>query len=517
MAQARGEGDREEEWVHDGQAFIGSDSEDREQVHLSEGSRELSVGGRVSSPKPGPSKDRTGKDEERPSTMEMLNQQLQLLQEQLTNQAKMQESLRRQLARAVGTGHDESDGTRQEAPTPDRCPPRTLDTVTKDTTPGEVPSSPRSAQTLSSRPNEWSCAGNTTYGAPSVSMMSAIDVQQVNKIGTFKGASFTEYREFMRLFDRHVGDTNVSGKIKLDYLVSLCSSSIRRLLSGADLLNDENGYERARGILNRRFGNAQLHLEELVVGLAEGPKIRTHDRRALTHLTDNYFEALQVATASQQLGALEFSYITNKIVARLPTTMMEDYNKLSVSTSRKLDRSVSGTEFYEFLEENALALANSRFIHEKPEREPRTHRQERSPEPKRAMGLVTTTEGSRPPCFLCEGAHPLASCKRFRTMKAPDRLAYAQKGAICFLCLKGRHLAAECKSGFLPCDIDGCGRRHSRWLHTAAPKSKGPKRRAEELDYSEEKKGGEPSGSKRVKEELHSLGAMSSRMDNAGQ
>ena len=69
-------------------------------------------------------------------------------------------------------------------------------------------------------------------------------------------------------------------------------------------------------------------------------------------------------------------------------------------------------------------------------------------------------------CVCCNmKGHYIKDCDKFLSMGIKSRLETVQTQKLCFRCLRKDHLARDCKVKFL-CDIDQCGRRHHRLLHT---------------------------------------------------
>lgn len=295
----------------------------------------------------------------------------------------------------------------------------------------------------------------------------------------------------------------------------MCSSNVQRLLLGADLLDNQEGYEKAREILQERYGQSHLHLEELIVSLAEGPRIRSRDGAAIKQLADNYLEAMQVAKASGYMKALELSYITKKIAGRLPASLFEDFKRLNTAKQRDERRALYPKEFYAFLDTADSLVTGGELLSMRQEQDHRENRSGRYHESRRAIGLTTTADSRNSICFMCEGEHNLASCEQFRRIPVQHRQEFVRKEGICFLCLRGKHRAIVCKSGFLPCDIEGCGRQHSRWLHMTMTNDPVPRKRKGSADFNEKVTGEAPVRGKKAKEELLSFGASAGKMRDA--
>ena len=82
-------------------------------------------------------------------------------------------------------------------------------------------------------------------------------------------------------------------------------------------------------------------------------------------------------------------------------------------------------------------------------------------------------------CPLCQEDDALWKCETFRKQDVAERRSTVKKLNRCFLCLRSGHISKDCS--FKPCDINDCGKNHSRMLHD-------PKENSETVDESETSK-----------------------------
>jgi len=69
-------------------------------------------------------------------------------------------------------------------------------------------------------------------------------------------------------------------------------------------------------------------------------------------------------------------------------------------------------------------------------------------------------------CYHCsKHDHPVYKCESFAKASMAARLNTVIENRLCFRCLNKGHSARECRVRFL-CDIDKCGKRHHRLLHS---------------------------------------------------
>ena len=94
---------------------------------------------------------------------------------------------------------------------------------------------------------------------------------------------------------------------------------------------------------------------------------------------------------------------------------------------------------------------------------------QRGPERATAWALKAE-EGARPrglPCRKCRDTrHNLSECQEFKKIKNRSRkIEWVKKARACFRCGDTDHLAKNCPSGSVMCEVEGCQSRHTKAMH----------------------------------------------------
>lgn len=72
-------------------------------------------------------------------------------------------------------------------------------------------------------------------------------------------------------------------------------------------------------------------------------------------------------------------------------------------------------------------------------------------------------------CLFCQAlGHMVFKCEAFARLSIQTKLIVVKQKKLCSRCLKENHFAEKCRVKFL-CDVNKCGKRHHRLLHTEEP------------------------------------------------
>ena len=74
------------------------------------------------------------------------------------------------------------------------------------------------------------------------------------------------------------------------------------------------------------------------------------------------------------------------------------------------------------------------------------------------------------PCVICGASHRLWHCDKFKKMAPTARLELVNRHQLCHNCLRDKHTADICGKKSV-CFVDGCGEKHTMYLHISKPKA----------------------------------------------
>ncbi len=249
------------------------------------------------------------------------------------------------------------------------------------------------------------------------------------EIISFSGDSKDYYR-FMRCFEATIDKRVYDDGLKLNYLIQFCKGEAKEAIEDCVIMSPEEGYERAKNILKRRYGRPHTIVRALVQELTSGPVMRGNDGEALSKLAacmQRCEMTLQQMGYHTDLNSFETIL---KIAQRLPQHLRAKW----VEKADQIIEQGSEPTFHdlsEFIEKRAR-VATTLYGQSLLEPPKNTNSQNPSMKPtnsKRGTTLVTQEDTPKKSpsaddkrlCWLCKQDHNLADCQRFRDLGFEER------------------------------------------------------------------------------------------------
>ena len=131
----------------------------------------------------------------------------------------------------------------------------------------------------------------------------------------FNGGS-AEYCTFIDAFDTLIGTTDSSPKRKQFYLLRYTSALANALAKGCQYLPDDEGYAKARQLLEDTFGNSfKLHV---LVCICFGPLLKAHDKIGITNFYAKLASSICTLSGISYLHKIDNINIISKATRRMP-------------------------------------------------------------------------------------------------------------------------------------------------------------------------------------------------------
>ena len=282
----------------------------------------------------------------------------------------------------------------------------------------------------------------------------------------FSGRS-ADFPRFLHSFESTVETAKTDNRARLNLLIQYCQGDARLLIEDCVNLDPKIGYEEAKKLLKKRYGQPWQIAEQYLQSMTEGPPIKASDHEGLAQLS------LRMQKCRMNLSSMEFSAeIDNtetlrRIVRRLPYKIKEKWAEISHAIMVTKKRPAKFDELAEFVE-TQYDIAFSIFGREaqSTNRANQTRDQSLLPRAKQATALVSTQQQSPQKCAACQGdCAELAACQIFVGLTLTERWQLVKQCSLCFCCLRRGHALRSCRQR-KPCAVDGCRRSHHQLLHS---------------------------------------------------
>ena len=344
---------------------------------------------------------------------------------------------------------------------------------------------------------------------PSEAAVSALNLSTSSKIDTselidllstpnvdidFFHGDPNQFPSFIATFDDNIDSKNIGDQRKLTRLLYYCKGSAKTSIKNTALIGGAEGYSQARQILRERFGNKHLVSRNIISSLKRGDLVNTGYE--LRQLCDDLTLAEKSLTDLEMLVEIDNVEAIHEILERCPSYVIKKWRNRALKAKREKGAYPAFSNFVKFIKELADDACDPVFGNEKymvKRREPTksaSHAITGTSNFSSATGgasnflsasrgasnfsggsrdggdqRVRVNESSRTqtPCVLCNASHPLYSCDSFKAMRPQARFDTVRRHRLCFMCFSSAHQCESCAR--LPCNVSGCGRRHSRLLH----------------------------------------------------
>jgi len=292
-----------------------------------------------------------------------------------------------------------------------------------------------------------------------------------------------KYYVFTKQFLNSVDHQTIPDSHKLTRLLKYCVGKARKVIECCAVMEPSEGYERALKLLKERFGDKYKLAEAWVGKVANGPPIGPREKEKLQDFADDLNNCVQSLSASGLLSEVNTQNVLVRIVQRLPSFVRTRWLREVQNIKRRYDRFPNVNDLSSFVCDVATECNDP--VYSTVVNGGGKDDQQRRNNPKRNVTTLNTTvkndrsshhgkdssektaeKGERQwrPCWVCRESHSIFSCADFKKKSVDDRRKFAAEKKLCFNCLNRGHTAEECRIERV-CDIDNCGRKHSRFLH----------------------------------------------------
>ena len=263
------------------------------------------------------------------------------------------------------------------------------------------------------------------------------------------------YHVFISSFDQTV-DKIVDILHKLTQLLRFTTGEAHHAIEGCAIIGGKAGYQRARDILETRFGDKNKINQSIIEHLCQKNLIKGSED--LQKLADD------LVTADLTFDTMKKTYdsqdLISKICSRLNRYHNNRWRNHALDYKEKHDEYPDFKNFVKFISRSA-ADANDPLY---------GFKDDLATKNKKSSKGYTHTVCDKPvksaptshSCPKCKGSHRLYICDQFKGLDNDSKYEFVKCNKLCFNCLLPKHSVSQCKS---PVNCRYCGRRHNSLLH----------------------------------------------------
>lgn len=292
----------------------------------------------------------------------------------------------------------------------------------------------------------------------------------------FSGKDRLKYKTFKKSFqglDRKMDEIGFSEAEKLIELKKCLEGDALRFIER--LPDDDENYKAALEILDDIYFNNAKFAEKVILALIDTPKMSN-----TTESIKNAYQAIMAADQTltglnispEQLGQILFIVICE---TKLNNRIREKWSAVKSqkrNTDHPMGHNATKKDLMSLLRD---AFVLSEDIDQNSSNKGRSHDDHKSQnQGKRHHGSFGTQQTNKKDdhkttskelfCVFCKTkGHKIQDCRTLKDMSISDRWNHVKDKRLCPLCFSPDHRSDNCN--FRPCNIDGCNKKHSRWLH----------------------------------------------------
>ena len=284
----------------------------------------------------------------------------------------------------------------------------------------------------------------------------------------------TKFHIFMTTFDEVVHKVSQDDRVKLARLIDSCEGEAKKAIQGCILIKREDCYKKARDILRKRFGDDHLVVERLISDLRLGEPVRS--AKALQQLADDLDCCHMTLSQMGYLQEVESQTYIVEIVNRLVPYLQIKWKKRALEEKNSSEKYPDFKMLVDFVIKEAsdandpvYGKMGQRSSSRGSDKKPVASFSKQSTNFSSSVN-DSTQKWKRPACILCKSDHKLLYCSKFKEMKLGERLKYVKDRNLCENCLLNNHVTEQCRKPSV-CDVNGCGKKHTRYIHVEEPSS----------------------------------------------
>ena len=282
------------------------------------------------------------------------------------------------------------------------------------------------------------------------------------------------YFLFLTSFKNSVHKCTEGSSERLQRLIQHCSGNGEEVIMSCGMMNADEGYPKAKKLLEERFGDKYKVTNAWIRQLSEEPVLKGGDRKALQDLADDLESCEITLRVPGRLGQSNNEDRLVKIPERVSGFIKSRWQK-RVEEIRNESKDVRKFIRTAAKDKNYPVFGGIMDAVNKDERTMGRNPKRPSHTPSKGYIFSILAELGKPnngnsrtklTCYFCSGQHKLQDCTTFQNKISEQQLKFFHQRKLCENCLSTTHYASGCK-GCKGCKSHNCmiTRKHLESLH----------------------------------------------------
>ena len=281
------------------------------------------------------------------------------------------------------------------------------------------------------------------------------------KIATFDGDPL-KYTTFIKSFEYGVEEKTEEARDRLMYLCLYTSGEAKTLVNSClHYVNPEEGYKKAKEVLQKRFGNGHKISQAALKKAREWPDVKD-EGKSLNEFSLFLTECLNMMGAVTGLGELDHTHTLQTLVGKLPIRLKGMW-RTKVFDIEEKQKTVMFRDLVAFIDRLSQIASNPAFGNLRDENKVKGNKQNLN-ENKPLIRRRAFTTGAAQNCAYCgdNTKHVTAECRKLEKLSPKEKSTFCFDKKLCFGCLRPGHNKASCKKKEV---CKKCSKTHPTVMH----------------------------------------------------
>lgn len=245
------------------------------------------------------------------------------------------------------------------------------------------------------------------------------------------------------------------------------------------LLINPNNVDELISTLEFRFGRPEMLAQSQLAKVRELPVIYERNMDQIVPFSTRVTNMVAFLNTDESKHVLSETTLLAELVSKLPPTKRLDWMQHSMNIQPRatvLDFSIWLRTIAQCVSMLNSQLSSQSSTAPVPNR-PTGTGQPNKYAAKHVMSVAQSNSNSRPKCVVCDRAHGVADCSRFRNAQLAERWRMVRGSRLCICCLRPGHMKQNCNYR-RACPVNGCEYEHNELLHEYVPNQRDDRRGA---------------------------------------